>query len=202
MRKTSCLQSIAGLRPGICENGGSPEPPPPFQASCATPSRRPKGEGCRRHGVSCLLGRTWPMARAVALLCVDPRQSSATRKVWGLGWHNLPREGKGVEERASDANVEEATLLRPWKSCVHLCSSLTIWEVTGPACASGHVRLCSRCWSPLSSVLSTNPRPGRRRCLLPSSGSGISLGGSKSISALQRDERTRHVWLLSAQGRI
>ena len=45
-------------------------------------------------GMGCPLGRTWPMARAVALLCVDPTQNSETGTVWGLRWHNLPRERK------------------------------------------------------------------------------------------------------------
>ena len=38
-------------------------------------------------GMGCPLGCTWPTARAVALLCVDPTQSSETG--------NLPRERKG-----------------------------------------------------------------------------------------------------------
>ena len=33
---------------------------------------------------------------AVALLRVDPTQSSETGTVRGLRWHNLPREGEGV----------------------------------------------------------------------------------------------------------
>ena len=43
----------------------------------------------------CPPGCPRPPARAVALLRVAPTQSSGTGKVWGLRWHNLPREGKG-----------------------------------------------------------------------------------------------------------
>ena len=42
------------------------------------------GEG---QSTSCT-GRTWPMAMAVVLLCVDPSQSRETGKVWGLSWCN------------------------------------------------------------------------------------------------------------------
>ena len=53
------------------------------------------GEGSPTAGIGCPLGRTWPTATAVALLRVDPTQSSETGKAPGLRWHNLPREGKG-----------------------------------------------------------------------------------------------------------
>ena len=43
-------------------------------------------------------GRTWPMARAEALLYEDPTQSSETGTVQGLlRWQHLPMETKGVE---------------------------------------------------------------------------------------------------------
>ena len=39
---------------------------------------------------------TWMyLANGDALLCVDPTQSSETRKVRGLHWHSLLRERKG-----------------------------------------------------------------------------------------------------------
>ena len=41
------------------------------------------------------LERTWPTARTVAFLCVDPTQSTETGKVCGLCWHNQSRERKG-----------------------------------------------------------------------------------------------------------
>ena len=36
-----------------------------------------------------------PGQRHGPLPCVDPTQSSETGTVWGLRWHNLPRERKG-----------------------------------------------------------------------------------------------------------
>ena len=36
-----------------------------------------------------------PTARVVALLCVDVTQSSESRKVWGLHWHNQLRDRNG-----------------------------------------------------------------------------------------------------------
>ena len=37
----------------------------------------------------------WPLARAVALLRVDPTQRSETGTVQGPCWHSLPKERKG-----------------------------------------------------------------------------------------------------------
>ena len=48
-------------------------------------------------GMGVPLGRTWAMARAVALLRVDLTQSSETATVWGLRWHKLPMERNGVQ---------------------------------------------------------------------------------------------------------
>ena len=56
------------------------------------------GEGFLTAGIGCPLGRTWPTARAVAPLLVDPTQGSETGKVRGLCWHNPPRERKGSRE--------------------------------------------------------------------------------------------------------
>ena len=69
----------------------TPLPPPPSYKRCLEGRDRPHwwwGE--------CPLGRTWPMARAVALLRVDPTRGSETGTVRGLRWHALPRERKGV----------------------------------------------------------------------------------------------------------
>ena len=63
-------------------------PPPPTKAAV--------GEGSSTASMGCPLGRTWPTARAVALLCVDPTQSSESGTVQRLCWHSLPRERKGV----------------------------------------------------------------------------------------------------------
>ena len=52
-----------------------------------------------RPAMGCPLGRLWPTARAIALLRVDPTQSSETGTVRGLRWHNRPRETKGVRRR-------------------------------------------------------------------------------------------------------
>ena len=54
------------------------------------------GEGSPTAGMGCPLGRPWPMARAVALLHVDPTRSSETGTFRGLRWHTRPRERKGV----------------------------------------------------------------------------------------------------------
>ena len=53
------------------------------------------GGGSPTAGRGCPLGRTRPTATAVALLCVDPTQSSETGKVEGLHWHNLQGKGMG-----------------------------------------------------------------------------------------------------------
>ena len=51
------------------------------------------GEGSPTASMRCPLGRTWPTARAVMLLRVDPTQSSGTGTVRGLRWHRRT-EGK------------------------------------------------------------------------------------------------------------
>ena len=59
-------------------------------------SRGPKaafGEGSPGASEGWPLERTWPTARAVALLCADLTQSSETGTVQRLPRHNLPREG-------------------------------------------------------------------------------------------------------------
>ena len=66
-----CSFLIAGTK--------SSAPPPP----CPLPA---VGEEPPTAGMECPLGRTWPMARAVALLCVDPTQSNETGTVGG--WHD------------------------------------------------------------------------------------------------------------------
>ena len=55
----------------------------------------PKKPPLPHHCMGCTPGYSWPTARAPALLYVDPTQSTETRIVRGLGWHNLPRERKG-----------------------------------------------------------------------------------------------------------
>ena len=59
-------------------------PPPPMKAAA--------GEGCPTSGMGSPFGRTRPTARAVALLRVDPTQSSET--VRKLCWRILPTEKK------------------------------------------------------------------------------------------------------------
>ena len=59
-----------------------PTPPPPSSA-CWGP-KGAFGEGSPNAGMGCLPGRTWPMARAIAILCADLTQSSETGTVWGL----------------------------------------------------------------------------------------------------------------------
>ena len=41
-------------------------------------------------------GHTWPRARAIALLRVDPTRSSEAGTVRGLRWHNLEGKEGGV----------------------------------------------------------------------------------------------------------
>ena len=43
-----------------------------------------------------------PTSRAAALFCVDLTLSSETGTNWGLRWHKLPRERKGVENRPGE----------------------------------------------------------------------------------------------------
>ena len=65
--------TAAGLEKGRTRPGAQSHPPPPLPGGCP-------------------LGCTWPTARAVGLLRVDATQSSETGAVWGLRWHNPPRE--------------------------------------------------------------------------------------------------------------
>ena len=85
----------------------SESPPPPKvvmsgRLLCARPAsghpgaqKPPLGRGPPPPIWGCPLGHTWPTATAVALLRVDTTRGSETGKVWGLRWHNLPRERKG-----------------------------------------------------------------------------------------------------------
>ena len=74
--------------------GGCTRPPASGHPGSQQP---PSGRGPPPAVRGCPLGRTWPTARAVALLRVDPTRGSETGTLQGLRWHNLPREGKGEE---------------------------------------------------------------------------------------------------------
>ena len=88
--------SVLGLLPPI------PPPTPPHRGA----------EGAPTAGLECPHGRTWPTARAVALLCVDLTQSSETGtgggkaaggawgSVYGTGWfHASVRRFLGCSSR-------------------------------------------------------------------------------------------------------
>ena len=55
------------------------------------------GERYLTAGLGWPLGCTWPTAKAFAFLYVDSTRRSETGQVWGLRWHNRPREWKGKE---------------------------------------------------------------------------------------------------------
>ena len=62
------------------------------------------GERYLTAGLGWPLGRTWPTAKACALLCVDSTQRSETGQVRGLRWHNRPREREGKECGEADGH--------------------------------------------------------------------------------------------------
>ena len=86
------------------------------------------GEGSFTPGVGHPPRCTWPVGRVAALLCVASTQSSEKGTVWGLRWHNLPRERKGVQG-GEDRQDREMTAVSAAPIFLHgsgLCQS-AVW---------------------------------------------------------------------------
>ena len=93
-----CLQLAAPIGQSPVAAALSLHPLPPdgkmtMHVDILGPKSRRWG-GVPHSSMGCPLARTWPTARAVALLCVDPTQSSEKRKSGGIGGTTSHRQHK------------------------------------------------------------------------------------------------------------